>query len=347
MDLPSDLQRWIQLACREFGVEKIQQVMQPEYYKENPTEFVELRALKSYSQINEEFGSSYRSYPLPLDSSDLLPVGTISCVRPIAQYCNQAVSGTSYKLQANPYSYEKRLQAQSNHQYVPGDAAMNDRPINQHCDLNTSQIVRSSSNISQTVSSQSIHGGTYNQVSEGPLLTENSMLRVPVPGNSCATMSVVQNSTRTRHYCPFCKKEFPQRRALIEHNSTFSHQNNVEKSAGAPGSSSHCKICDRIFTSRGYLIQHINAHHSNKAFKCRKCGKRFFTKEDLDTHAEKHYDSKKRLMCQYCPKTFNYTSDLSRHQSLHTGRGLLKCSCGKLFVRRDHMARHALHCLGK
>ncbi|CAH0554532.1 unnamed protein product [Brassicogethes aeneus] len=104
-----------------------------------------------------------------------------------------------------------------------------------------------------------------------------------------------------------------------------------------------CEVCSKTFSKGSYLTQHRKACHSgDKPFKCKKCGKRFSSKEECDVHYQKHMGSK-QFQCKFCEKQFNYKIDIRRHESLHTGQKPYACSvCAKGFDRRDHMRRHEL-----
>ena len=45
-----------------------------------------------------------------------------------------------------------------------------------------------------------------------------------------------------------------------------------------------CDICDKGFTSKTHLKQHIEIHGDNKQFSCELCGKEFLDKQQLKKH---------------------------------------------------------------
>lgn len=105
-----------------------------------------------------------------------------------------------------------------------------------------------------------------------------------------------------------------------------------------------CALCNREFTKRCYLIQHINYKHSDKPFKCGKCSKKFVNQLKLDDHLEKHNFANKKWKCiaSRCNKAYAYKADLKIHESnVHQKENKKHtCECGKSFSRKDHLKIH-------
>lgn len=65
---------------------------------------------------------------------------------------------------------------------------------------------------------------------------------------------------------------------------------------GSPNSSSSgtqfkCEHCDRLFSTKGNMMRHVQATHTRegvKMFPCKTCGKGFKRKEDLVMHTRVH-----------------------------------------------------------
>ncbi|CDS42950.1 zinc finger protein [Echinococcus multilocularis] len=51
-------------------------------------------------------------------------------------------------------------------------------------------------------------------------------------------------------------------------------------------------------------------------------------------------------VCDICGASFNRPSRLTIHQRIHTGERPFKCPCGRSYIRRQHLARHAATCAG-
>lgn len=65
-----------------------------------------------------------------------------------------------------------------------------------------------------------------------------------------------------------------------------------------------CGYCNRLFTTKGNLLRHIQATHvGGQTFPCPTCGKDFKRKEDRTTHMRVHTgEAKHRLFAGVCCK---------------------------------------------
>ncbi|XP_070501814.1 putative zinc finger protein 286B [Chironomus tepperi] len=102
-----------------------------------------------------------------------------------------------------------------------------------------------------------------------------------------------------------------------------------------------CHICSKTFSKRCYLTQHFQTIHMTfKAHRCKKCGKKYASIEELSQHEEKHV-ADKPFKCSCCPKAFIHKSDLKRHEISHSVRKPYQCTfCDRGFVRNDHLLKH-------
>ena len=62
-----------------------------------------------------------------------------------------------------------------------------------------------------------------------------------------------------------------------------------------------CDVCERRFTTRGYLVVHQRTHTGEKPYECDVCQKRFSLKGNLTKHQRTH-SGVKRYECNvlYC-----------------------------------------------
>lgn len=84
-----------------------------------------------------------------------------------------------------------------------------------------------------------------------------------------------------------------------------------------------CELCDKVYTSKKCLINHIKKHDGvaeikQKLFKCKYC--------DFETsvHAEKLEHSKLHIFtCGECKKIFKFRSPYAKHMDYHKRTNLL------------------------
>ncbi|XP_045446039.1 zinc finger protein 628-like [Melitaea cinxia] len=136
--------------------------------------------------------------------------------------------------------------------------------------------------------------------------------------------------------------------------------------------------CGRIFHVREELVKHLNEEHTieEAAYRCQECGRRFFWASGLRAHARAHagragrsalacpwpgcarvfrqpcrlreharaHTGDKPYPCRYpnCGWSFRTASKLLRHARRHTGERRHACAtCGRAFLRREHLRDHA------
>lgn len=102
-----------------------------------------------------------------------------------------------------------------------------------------------------------------------------------------------------------------------------------------------CTLCNREFSKKTYLIQHMRAvHEHDKNQKCKTCGKKFKTEKILQQHMTKHL-TEKPFKCVHCPKTFCHKFDMKRHELSHYIKNRYMCDqCTHGFARKDHLEKH-------
>lgn len=107
--------------------------------------------------------------------------------------------------------------------------------------------------------------------------------------------------------------------------------------------------CNRDFTSKRNLVDHIRSHHEgNKPHRCvfPGCGKSFLRPAHLLIHNRIH-TGEKPFMCEYqgCGKRWNQKSALKQHMRSHTGEKPFGCTiagCNKRFSTSSSCKRHVL-----
>lgn len=104
---------------------------------------------------------------------------------------------------------------------------------------------------------------------------------------------------------------------------TYAHRNTFRKHIKSvhEGVRPHvCTICDKRFTMKAQLNDHLVIHTGEKAFVCDRCGKRFNRKNVLRMHKQRvHKQQTPSHACQICDKRFFNPSMLKKHLITHTG----------------------------
>eukprot|EP01084_Bolivina_argentea_P156514 272798_1 len=99
-----------------------------------------------------------------------------------------------------------------------------------------------------------------------------------------------------------------------------------------------CDKCDKAFTVRCNLKQHISSVHTKeKKFKCKHCGRGFIRSDRLKEH-ERTHTGEKPLKCPFCEQHFATSGRLNKHKKKHTG---YKCRfCTKVYKTEYQLKQH-------
>ena len=72
-----------------------------------------------------------------------------------------------------------------------------------------------------------------------------------------------------------------------------------------------CKNCDKIFTHKNYLSEHMKRIHEKNEFECSECKKIFSAKDDLQRHMKFiHHHTYTTEACSFCGKLFKQRRNL-------------------------------------
>ena len=131
--------------------------------------------------------------------------------------------------------------------------------------------------------------------------------------------------------CPYCKKEFREKRSLDKHIRAIH-----EAERPYP-----CEHCTESFRNQIELKNHINRHLKDYPFKCDVCSMTFNKQEALTTHYRQH-TGEKPFTCPICDKTFTSEKNKRVHVLRHQGSLPHKCDvCDMTFQSRSHLMKHA------
>ena len=104
----------------------------------------------------------------------------------------------------------------------------------------------------------------------------------------------------------------------------------------------NCQVCDRSYSNKRSLNQHMKIHDESKAFKCDICMKIFPSKSKLELHCRTH-TGEKPFACRICDKKFAREDYLVKHQSTHSDVRSFTCSIcpeGRSFKTKDGLTNH-------
>jgi len=149
--------------------------------------------------------------------------------------------------------------------------------------------------------------------------------------------------------CPSCPMTFVTHGYLHQHE-VAEHGKKEEKKVKKK--QTPCKICKKLFSSRGLEIHMRKCHNLS----CKLCGEKFQIKESLEEHmtmAHSEPPEPKHKVCLVCGKTFNSSASLSHHKTRKHPELLrmpklnalvhvqMSCSiCKKKFVNSQLYNRH-------
>ncbi|XP_068096157.1 zinc finger and BTB domain-containing protein 41 [Hyperolius riggenbachi] len=147
---------------------------------------------------------------------------------------------------------------------------------------------------------------------------------------------------RKEQKCPFCIKLHASRKTLVKHVKRF-HAENVQEFLSMKRLKSEgwkCDICNKSFSRRPHLEEHMILHSQDNPFKCTYCDEQFKSRFKRLKHHEKYHLGP--FPCDLCDRQFNDSGNLKRHiEYTHGGKRKWSCFiCGKSVRERTTLKEH-------
>lgn len=133
--------------------------------------------------------------------------------------------------------------------------------------------------------------------------------------------------------CEYCQTAYTDVRLFRAHKKT--HSSNMKIWT--------CKDCNKNYSSKNLLDEHMNMHTGDRPYKCPHCVKDFASKYTLTAHMKIHYDRKRPYECTECGKSFFSNQNLMQHERTHTGIKEYECDvCHKKFGTHHNLDVHKI-----
>lgn len=116
----------------------------------------------------------------------------------------------------------------------------------------------------------------------------------------------IESHSEKRFTCDICDKSFSQKITLVQHLNCHSNVRSYK-----------CDDCGLHFKQNSSLFKHRRQKHSNELPSCSECQKTFVNNETLLQHMRSKHNFEKSISCRECLKTFASRSALIYHTSLH------------------------------
>ncbi|XP_073541130.1 uncharacterized protein [Phyllobates terribilis] len=121
-----------------------------------------------------------------------------------------------------------------------------------------------------------------------------------------------------------------------------SHRRGVHRKVRALEKTYLCTECEKCFSQKSHLVNHLRIHTGEKPYSCSQCEKCYSVQSTLVEHQKTH-TGEKPYLCPECGKCFARKSNLAQHQNTHTGVKPFLCSeCGKCFTQKTHLVKHQI-----
>ncbi|KAJ9594191.1 hypothetical protein L9F63_014351 [Diploptera punctata] len=142
-------------------------------------------------------------------------------------------------------------------------------------------------------------------------------------------MVTLDSPSGPRYGCLECNKTFSQKGYVKEHLKIHTGEKPFA-----------CSVCGRCFRNNYMLKVHFRLHTGEKNFKCEKCSAKFTERGALVSHFRTH-TGVKPFACTHCDRRFTQNPALKRHMRIHTKEKPYSCDeCDASFADRGTWKNH-------
>ncbi|XP_044739018.1 zinc finger protein 501-like [Chrysoperla carnea] len=147
------------------------------------------------------------------------------------------------------------------------------------------------------------------------------------------------------HICSICGNQFCSKKRLVQHRHEHYNENAIINDENRTKIESKrkylCDYCGRAFNETRRLNAHIRTHTGEKPFSCTECNKFFTAKKNLHQHVQKLHSNKRPFKCNFCEKSFAVSHLLQQHVRIHMNAKPFECDiCNQKFREKHHLTRH-------
>lgn len=104
-----------------------------------------------------------------------------------------------------------------------------------------------------------------------------------------------------------------------------------------------CDVCNKKYSSKNLLDEHLNMHTGARPHKCLHCDKDFASKYTLSAHQKTHDNRPRPFKCSTCSKSFYSGQNLMQHEKTHLGIKPHQCEkCDKCFSTQHNLEVHKI-----
>ena len=136
--------------------------------------------------------------------------------------------------------------------------------------------------------------------------------------------------------CGTCNVTFETNQELVEHRGTHEIQANP---SNGEGHSFKCTHCDKTFSQKWHLKDHLVRHRKEKRHHCKICGKGFWINAEVKRHVKRVHTGERLYKCTHCDKAYAFIGGLNYHKKTHV-QSFQCTACNKSFNTKQGLDKH-------